>query len=127
HQGYGLVRADLAVQAASGSTPLDPDPDPEPGTVTVSNVSYSLSRNAKHMYVSVQLDPVVVGASVSVAVYLNGGISQYLTGTTITDTVGVAKFTVVNAPSGTYTTVVTDITAAGYTWDAGYPENSYEK
>jgi len=41
--------------------------------------------------------------------------------------VGVAKFTLVNAPSGTYSTVVTDISAAGYTWDGGYPENSFEK
>jgi len=127
HQGYGLVRADLAVQAASGSTPPDPDPDPEPGTVTVSNVSYSLSRNAKHMYVSFQLEPVVVGASVSIAVYLNGGSSPYYTGAITTDTAGVAKFTVVNAPSGTYSTVVTDVTAAGYTWDTKFPEDTFDK
>ena len=127
HQGYGLVRADLAVQAASVTTPPASDTDPEPGIVTISSIDYSLSRNAKHMYVSVQLDPVVVGASVSIAVYLNGGSSPYYTGTVTTDTVGVAKFTLVNAPSGTYSTVVTDISAAGYTWDGGYPENSFEK
>jgi len=125
HQGYGLVRADLAVQAASGTTP--PDPDPEPGTITVSSISYSLSRNAKHMNVSVQLEPVVAGASVSIAVYLNDGSSPYFAGTITTDTSGVAKFTVVNAPSGTYSTVVTDVTAAGYTWDGVFPENSYNK
>ncbi len=107
HQGYGLVRADLAVQAASGSTP--PVPDPQPGTITVSSISYLLSRNAKHMYVSVQLEPVVVGASVSIAVYLNGGSSPYYTGTVTTDTVGVAK------------------TATGYQWNDRYPENSFEK
>jgi len=127
HQGYGLVRADLAVQAASGNTPTDPGTNPEPGIVTISSIDYSLSRNAKHMYVSVQLDPVVVGASVSIAVYLNGGSSPYYTGTITTDTAGVAKFTVVNAPSGTYSTVVTDVTASGYEWDDGYPENSYSK
>jgi len=127
HQGFGLVRADLAVQAASGSTPPDPDPDPEPGTVTVSNISYSLSKNAKHMYVSVQLDPVVVGASVSIEVYLNNGSSPYFAGTITTDTSGVAKFTVVNAPSGTYSTVVTDVTAAGYTWDGVFPDITYSK
>ena len=80
HEGYGLVRVDLAVKSASGVTPEpDPDPDPEPGTITVSSISYSSSRNAKHMYVSVQLDPAVVGASVSIAVYLNGGSSPYST------------------------------------------------
>ncbi|AFK06865.1 subtilisin-like serine protease [Mesotoga prima MesG1.Ag.4.2] len=127
HQGYGLVRADLAVQAASVTTPPASDTDPEPGTVTVSNISYSLSRNAKHMYVSVQLDPVVVGASVSIEVYLNNGSSPYFVGTITTDTSGVTKFTVVNAPSGSYSTVVTDVSAAGYTWDGVFPENSYSK
>jgi len=127
HQGYGLVRADLAVQAGSGTTPPASDTVPVPVTVTVSSINYSLSRNAKHMYVSVQLEPVVVGASVSIAVYLNGGSSPYFTGTITTDTAGVAKFTVVNAPSGTYSTVVTDVTAAGYTWDGDFPENSFVK
>lgn len=125
HQGYGLVRADLAVQAASGSTPPDPDPDPEPGKITVSSISYSLSRNAKHIYISVQLEPVVASASVAIEVY--NGSSPYFTGTVTTDTIGVAKFTVVNAPSGTYSTVVTGVTASGYEWDGKYPENSFEK
>jgi hypothetical protein len=79
------------------------------------------------MYVSVQLEPIVVGASVSVAVYLNGGILPYYTGTITTNTAGVAKFTVVNTPSGTYTTVVTDVTAVGYTWDSKFPDKSYFK
>ncbi len=127
HQGYGLVRADLAVQAASETTPPASDTDPEPGTVTISSINYSLSRNAKHMYVSVQLEPVVVGASVSIEVYLNNGSSPYFVGTITTDTSGVTKFTVVNAPSGTYSTVVTDVTATGYQWNDRYPENSFEK
>jgi hypothetical protein len=83
HQGYGLVRADLAVQSASKVTrepDPDPDPDQEPRTsFTVSSIDYSLSKNLKHMYVSVQLEPVVVGASVSIAIYLNGGSSPYST------------------------------------------------
>jgi len=79
------------------------------------------------MYVAVQLEPVVAGASVSIAVYLNNGSSPYFAGTITTDISGVAKFTVVNAPSGTYSTVVTDVTAAGYTWDGVSPENIFEK
>ena len=51
----------------------------------------------------------------------------YYTGTITTDTAGVAEFIVVNAPTGTYSTEVTDVTAVGYTWDGGYPENSFEK
>ena len=120
HQGYGLVMADLAVQAASGTTP-------QTGTVTVSNIGYSLSRNAKHMYVSVQLNPAVASASVSIEVHLNEGSSPYYTGTITTDTAGVAKFTIVNAPSGTYSTVVTDVTAVGYIWDGKFPDISYSK
>jgi len=73
HQGYGLVRADLAVQSASKVT-REPDT-----SITVSSVDYSLSKNLKHMYVSVQLEPVVVGASVTIAIYLNGGSSPYST------------------------------------------------
>ncbi len=75
----------------------------------------------------VQLEPVVVGASVSIAIFLNRGSSPYYTGTITTDTSGVAKFTVVNAPSGTYSTVVTDVTASGYEWDRVFPENSFAK
>jgi subtilisin family serine protease len=73
HEGYGLVRADLAVQSASKVT-REPDT-----SITVSSVDYSLSKNLKHIYVSVQLDPAVVGASVSIAVYLNGSSSPYST------------------------------------------------
>lgn len=74
-----------------------------------------------------QLDPAVVGASVSIEVYLNDGSSPYFAGTITTDTSGVAKFTVVNAPSGTYTTVVTDVTATAYEWDGVFPENGFAK
>jgi hypothetical protein len=67
------------------------------------------------MYVSVQLNPAVASASVSIEVYLNEGSSPYYSGTITIDTAGVAKFTVVNAPSGTYSTVLTGVTAVGYT------------
>ena len=93
----------------------------------MSSIDYSLSKNLKHIYVSVQLDPAVVGASVSIEVYLNDGSSPYFAGTITTDTSGVAKFTVVNAPSGTYTTVVTDVTATAYEWDGVFPENGFAK
>jgi len=79
------------------------------------------------MYVSVQLNPAVASASVSIEVYLNEGSSPYYTGTITTDTAGVAKFTIVNAPTGTYLTVVTDVTAVGYTLGGDFPEDIYSK
>ena len=74
-----------------------------------------------------QLNPAVASASVSIEVYLNEGSSPYYSGTITTDTAGVAKFTVVNAPSGTYSTVVTDVTVVGYIWDGKFPDISYSK
>ncbi len=48
-------------------------------------------------------------------------------GTGITDALGEVIFTITNAPSGTYTTTVTDVTATGRTWDGTTPPNSFDK
>jgi len=47
------------------------------------------------------------------------------TGTTGTD--GSVTFQLRNAPSGLYTTAVTDVTADGLTWDGATPANSFTK
>jgi len=70
---------------------------------------------------------VCVGASVSTEIYFNDCSSPYFTGTITTDTSRVAKFTVVNAPSGTYLTVIANVTAVGFAQDGVFPDNSYEK
>jgi len=67
----------------------------------------------------------VAGASVSIDTYLDG--SWYAYGTSTTGTDGTATFKLANAPSGTYTTVVTDVTAGALTWVGGTPENEYDK
>ncbi len=65
----------------------------------------------------------VAGASVSVTI---AGPAN-LTATGLTDSLGEVSFKINNAPSGTYTTTVTDVTAAGFIWDGTTPENSFNK
>jgi hypothetical protein len=48
-------------------------------------------------------------------------------GTATTDSSGQVTFRITNAGSGTYTTTVNDVTAAGLTWDGTTPNNSYDK
>ena len=67
----------------------------------------------------------VANASVKIALYHNG--SSYLTAAGITGTDGKISFKANSAPSGTYTTTVTDVEAAGLTWDNITPNNSYVK
>ena len=65
----------------------------------------------------------VSGASVSVTILgpTPGG------GTATTDAAGTVSFRINNAASGTYTTEVNAVTAAGLTWDGITPTNSYSK
>ena len=69
-------------------------------------------------------DPVAT-ASVSIDVTLEG--SPYASETGTTGDAGTVTFTFKNAPSGTYTTTVTDVAAAGLTWDGLTPPNEFEK
>ena len=48
-------------------------------------------------------------------------------GTLTTDASGQVIFKIQNAPSGTYTTDVTGVTAAGFIWVGGTPSNSFVK
>jgi hypothetical protein len=67
----------------------------------------------------------VGGASVSIAVYRDNVLDS--TGTGTTGTVGTLTFGRKNAPSGTYTTKVTNVTAPGLMWDGITPPNSFTK
>jgi hypothetical protein len=67
----------------------------------------------------------VAGASVSIALSLNN--AYYGSGTASTLSDGTVTFTARNAPTGTYTTGVTGVTATGLTWDGKTPANSYTK
>ena len=105
-----------------------------PGSVQVTSPSGSdgYSTNGgplgdKHLLVTVTLEDgagaPVEGASVSVTI--SGPKSATDTG--ITDALGEVTFSISNAPSGTYTTTMTDVTAIGFTWDGTTPANSYDK
>ena len=102
-------------------------------TVSVSSITYATSGGKdgkKNMQVTValadNLNAPVAGASVSIRLTCTTGGPWNRTGTTGTN--GMVTFTLNNAPSGTYTTTVTGVTAAGLTWDGVTPpDNSFTK
>ncbi len=108
-------------------------PPTEPTTVSVDSITYDTTGGkggTKHLLIKVALvddlgNP-VAGASVSTKLD-NTTTGQSWTGSSTTGTDGTATFKVANAPSGTYTTIVTDVTAEGLTWDGITPENSFTK
>lgn len=65
----------------------------------------------------------VAGASVSIELYRDGGLYMAATGSTGTD--GTVSFKSNNAPAGSYTTKVTNVSATGLTWDGATPDNSF--
>jgi subtilisin len=114
----------------SGSASFTYSPAPsEPAGVSVTGISYSVPRNNKHLYVTVALSDdfgnPVAGASVAVTIVRAAGGSWSGSGTTGSN--GTVTFTVSNAPSGTYSTTVNSVTAAGLSWDGLTPSNSYTK
>ena len=104
----------------------------ETGLVTVDSITYSTSggkSGTKDLRVTLSVIDIGSGSAVggaSVSITLNFDSSS-LTGTGSTGTDGTVTFRLRNAPSATYTTVVTDVVAAGFEWDGGYPENSFTK
>ena len=99
------------------------------GTVSVVSITYSTIGRGKHLLITVALEDdfgyPVADASVSIDTYRDE--SFYATGTGTTGTDGTLTYKLRNAPSGTYTTTVIDVTAAGLTWDGLTPDNGYEK
>lgn len=100
-------------------------------TVGVDSITYSGSggkSNDRHLTVSLHVSDDsgnnVSGATVSVTL-VNGASSWTATGTT--DIAGGVGFTLKNAPSGTYTTEVTNLVASGLDWDGTTPSNTYTK
>lgn len=99
-----------------------------PTTMTVSSIAYSTS-GARHSNLNITLTVVnnagspVANASVTVTLDLNG--AAYTSGSGTTGSNGQTTFQLQRAPAGTYSTVVTAVTAAGLNWDDGYPANSY--
>jgi hypothetical protein len=99
--------------------------------VSVASITYTTAggkNSDKHLSITVALvddfgNP-VAGASVSIDLFWNGSIAS---GTSTTETDGTITFTLKNATSGCYSTTVTDVTAAGLTWDGTTPANGFCK
>jgi len=130
--GDGSTDIKATLGLISGTATLTVTAPSEPTAVIVESISYSKEggRNQdKHLCIVValvdNLENPVVDASVSIDLYRDGSLYVSYTGTTGTD--GTVTFKKINAPSGTYTTTVTAVTAGELTWDEVTPENSYPK
>lgn len=135
----GVATGNTSVTAALGSiegsaslSVTDSPPPPSGTTVSVDSISYSTSggrNNDKHLVITVALlddlgDP-ISGASVSIDLYRDS--LRIASGTADTGPDGTVTFTLHNASSGTYSTVVTDVSAAGLEWDGVSPGNEFTK
>ncbi len=99
------------------------DPPAVANSVSVDSISYA--TKGPHLYITVTLvddfgNP-VGGASVSITLSHASGSSWPGTSTTGED--GTVTWRLRQAPSGCYTTDVTNVTAAGLTWDGNTPDN----
>jgi len=118
---------------ATASVVLEVTTEPtEPTTVSVSSITYDTmggKNQNRHLLITVavvdNLGNSVANASVSVDILLEGALYDSVTDTTEPN--GIVTFKVANAPSGYYTTIVTDVTAEGLTWDGITPENGFPK
>jgi len=104
------------------------------GSMSVDSITYATSggkSNNRHLLVTITVVDGnrngVGGASVSIELYRGTSPSLYKTASGTTGSDGAVTFTFSNAPTGTYTTTVTAVTAAGFTWDGVTPTNSYIK
>jgi len=107
-------------------------PPPTGTSVSVGSITYATEggkNQDRHLLITValmdDLGQAVSGASVSIDLYRDG--SKIASGTGTTGTGGTLTFSLKNAPSGTYTTIVTAVIANGLTWDGVTPPNTFTK
>lgn len=100
--------------------------------VSVSSITYATEggkSNDKHLLITIALEDdlgnPVGGASVTIELSRDGSLDAGGTGTTGAG--GTLTFSRKNARSGTYTTEVMNVSAAGLTWDGATPANSFVK
>ena len=119
--------------SGSGSANFSIAPAPSEATISiVSSITYTTEGGNigdKHLNIHVAViddfgNPV---ANASVSIKLNRNGSQVATGTGTTGSNGVVTFAYKNAPSGTYITFITGVTASGLTWDGSTPPNGITK
>jgi len=123
--GSGSVIA--TVEAATGSLTGSASVTVVAPTVSVSSITYGTQK--QHLLVTAALventGKPVSGASVSISLYRDGSLYRSATGTTGTE--GKLNFKATNAPSGCYTTSVTNVAASGFSWDGVTPANQFRK
>lgn len=104
-------------------------PPPTPSVVSVESISYATAAKGKHLKIMVSVEDgsgvPVSGAAVSIGLLRDGGLDLRASG--ITGDNGSVTFRRNNHRAGTYTTVVTDLSASGLTWDGATPPNEYVK
>jgi hypothetical protein len=117
----GTSSASFSMQATSSAN-----------SVSVAAIDYATTggkKNDKHLNITVQAvnndGNAVSGASVSIELSRGGTPIASAAGTT--GNTGTVTFVYNNAPSGTYTTRVTDVAAAGLQWDGNTPTNEFNK
>jgi len=101
-------------------------------SVSVASITYATTggrNNDKHLNITVSVRDndgnAVSGALVSIELSRGGTPIASASGTTSSS--GAVTFAYNNAPSGVYTTRVTDVTAAGLQWDGNTPANEFNK
>lgn len=116
---------DSGGKTGSNSITITVGDEPQPDTIGVATIDYAATGGGNHLKITCTLDSPVEGAVVSIDLFRDGSLEQSYSGAT--DSQGVVSFLYRKAPSGTYVSVVTDMTAAGYTWDSATPPNSFDK
>jgi subtilisin len=120
--GFGLVDAQAALAAIAS---------PAARVTSVDSIRYTLSggKGARDFAVEIGVRYGIVaiqpGAAVSARVEKDGVIYGYVNG--VTNNSGVIAAAFRNAPSGTYVTTVTNVSAPGLTWDGSTPANGLVK
>lgn len=132
--GYQSASQTVTVQEGQTSTAnFALSPVSQATTVSVKSITYYTEGgkdNKQHLRIVVELidnlgNP-VAGASVSIRLD-NTTTVQSWTGAGTTGTDGKVLFKLNAAPSGTYTTTVTNVSANGLEWDGITPDNSFTK
>jgi hypothetical protein len=137
HLGPGTylvtVVVDDGTRAGSGDSGFAIVEPPSPGAgVFVDEVTYTTSggrNNDRHLHIHVWLvddqEQPVSDAVVSIDLYRDG--SPFASGSGTTGGDGRVSFTLNNAPSGFWSTIVTDVDAGSLEWDGDTPPNGFLK
>jgi hypothetical protein len=132
NHNVAVTVTDTRSVSGTGSASFSMQPASSANSVGVESIAYATTggkKNDKHLNITVHARDndgrAVSGASVSIELSREG--SRIATATGTTGGSGTITFVYNNAPSGIYTTRVTDVTAAGLQWDGMTPANEFKK